>query len=149
MSVDFTVSGEARLTMVGYVDEVLSSSGMTGTARTPASDTLFDAEDSDRVSEQVRVWFHRVVAQVLYLAKRTRPECLTGVFYLATRVTRCTVSDVEKLHRMLRYIRATSDLDVVLRPGVLGIVVRLTWTHRMGCTETASPTRDRAWSSET
>ena len=66
-----------------------------------------------------------MVAQLLYLAKRVRPECLTGVAYLATKVTKCTVRDVEKLHRMIRYIRWTSDLGVVLRPGVFGIVVRL------------------------
>jgi hypothetical protein len=33
--------------------------------------------------------------------------------------------DVEKLHRLVRYIRGTADLGVVLRPGDLGIVVRL------------------------
>jgi hypothetical protein len=33
--------------------------------------------------------------------------------------------DVEKLHRLVRYIRGTADLGVVLRPGELGIVVRL------------------------
>jgi hypothetical protein len=107
MSIDFTHTGEARLTMAGYVDEIPSTSGVTGSARTPASDTLFDADDSERVSEELRVWFHRVVAQFLYLAKRTRPECLTGVSYLATRVTKATVRDVEKLHRMVRYIRRT------------------------------------------
>jgi hypothetical protein len=47
------------------------------------------------------------------------------VSYLATRVTPCTVVDVEKLHRLVRYIRGTTDLGVVLRPGDLGIVVRL------------------------
>jgi hypothetical protein len=143
MSIDFTHTGEARLTMAGYVDEILSTSGVTGTARTPASDTLFDADDSERVSEELRVWFHRVVAQLLYLAKRTRPECLTGVSYLATRVTKATVRDVEKLHRMVRYIRRTLDLGVVLRPGALGIVVRLYvdasyGVHRDGKSHTGS-----------
>jgi hypothetical protein len=47
------------------------------------------------------------------------------VLYLATCVTHCTVLDIEKLHRLVRYIRWSLDLGVVLRPGVLGIVVRL------------------------
>jgi hypothetical protein len=63
VSLDFTHSGEARLTMAGYVQEILSTSGVSGT------DTLFDADDSELVSEAVRVWFHRVVAQIHYLAK--------------------------------------------------------------------------------
>jgi hypothetical protein len=90
VSLDFTHSGEARLTMTGYVQEILSTSGVSGTARTPATDTLFDADDSELVSERVRVWFHRVVAQILYLAKRTRWECLPTVSLLATKVTHCT-----------------------------------------------------------
>jgi hypothetical protein len=143
MSIDFTHTGEARLTMAGYVDEILSTSGVTGTARTPASDTLFDADDSERVSEKLRVWFHRLVAQLLYLATRTRPECLT-VSYLATWVTKATVRDVEKLRRMIPYIRGTLDLGVVLRPGVLGIVVRLYVDASYGSTETASLIRAHA-----
>jgi hypothetical protein len=125
ISIDFSHPGEARLTMAGYVNEIVTTSGVTGTARSPAADNLFDADESDRVTEEVRVWFHRVVAQLLYLAKRTRWECLPAVSYLATRVTRCTVVDVEKLHRLVRYIIGTADLGVVLRPGELGIVVRL------------------------
>lgn len=60
--------------MSGYVDEILPTSGVTGTAKTPVR-----SGENELVSDQVRVWFHRVVAQLLYLAKRTRPECLTGV----------------------------------------------------------------------
>jgi hypothetical protein len=41
--------------------------------------------DALSVPEFVRVWLHRVVAQLLYLAKRIKPECLTAVAYLATR----------------------------------------------------------------
>jgi hypothetical protein len=46
VSLDFTHSWEARLTMAGYVQEILDTSGVTGTARTPASNTLFDADES-------------------------------------------------------------------------------------------------------
>jgi Reverse transcriptase (RNA-dependent DNA polymerase) len=46
VSIDFSHSGEARLTMAGYVQQILDTSGVTGTARTPASDTLFDADES-------------------------------------------------------------------------------------------------------
>ena len=126
MSIDFTTSGEARLTMAGYVQEIITTSGVTGTAATPATDGLFEMRgNAAAVSEAVRVWFHRVVAQLLYLAKRIRPECLTAVAYLSTRVTKCDEDDVEKLYRLVRYVRGTSDVGVVMRPGVLGITVRL------------------------
>ena len=69
--------------------------------------------------------FHSLVAKLLYLAKKSRPECLTAVAFLATRVTRCTDQDWEKLTRLLRYINDTKERGVVLRPGKDGIVVKV------------------------
>ena len=63
--------------------------------------------------------------KLLYVAKRIRPECLTAVSFLSTRVTKCDEDDVEKLRRLVKYIRKTKDLGLVLRPGVAGISVRL------------------------
>jgi hypothetical protein len=126
MVVDMSHGREARITMGGYVDEILMSSGVTGHARTPATEGLFDVrQDAEKVSEDVRAWFHRVVAQLLYLAKRVRPECLPAVAYLATKVTKCDEDDIEKLHRLLKYVRWTKELGLVLRPGAGGITVRL------------------------
>lgn len=71
------------------------------------------------------MWFHSVVAKLSYLAKRAKPECLTAIAYLATRVTRCTTADVDKLKRLLRYVASTKERGVTLRPGALGICVRV------------------------
>jgi hypothetical protein len=126
LQVNMEVKGEARITMDGYVEEMLASSGVQGTARTPATDGLFETRDTAlAVPQNVSVWFHRVVAQMLYLAKRVRPECLTAVAYLATRVTRCDGDDVEKLHRLIRYVRGTKEMGIVLRPGKEGMGVSL------------------------
>ena len=112
--------------MKGYVEEVLSASGVLGVARTPATDGLFEVRSGAKVvPEGTRVWFHKIVAMVLYLAKRTKPECLTATAYLATRVNRCDEDDVEKLHRLVRYLRETKEAGVTLRPGTLGLTVRL------------------------
>ena len=126
MVLDFTTAGEAKVTMAGYTDEVLKCSGILGTARTPGTDGLFEVRDTaPTVPEEVRVWFHRSVAMILYMAKRARPELLTAVSYLATRVTKCDGDDVDKLMRLVRYIRATRDMGMVLRPGASGIRVSL------------------------
>ena len=45
--------------------------------------------------------------------------------YLATRLNKCTVDDVEKLQRLVRYIHHTRDSGVLMRPGVSGLSVRL------------------------
>lgn len=62
---------------------------------------------------------------VMYLAKRTKPECLTAVAFLATRVNCCTVDEVEKFQRPIRYIHGTEGNGVVLRPAALGVTIRL------------------------
>jgi hypothetical protein len=77
------------------------------------------------VPEEVRVWFHKHVAMILYLAKRARLELLTAVSYLATRVIKCDGDDVDKLIRLIRYIRGTREMGMLLRPGASGIRVHL------------------------
>ena len=126
MVFDLTVAGEARLTMKGYVEDTITYAGVTGTAKSPATDGLFEIrEGAVMANEKMRVWFHSVVAKLSYLAKRAKPECLTAIAFLATRVTKCTEDDLEKLRRVLRYIAGTRDNGVVFRPGVLGICVRV------------------------
>ena len=126
MVFDLTVSGEVRMSMKGYTDDTISYAGILGRARSPATNGLFDIRSGvDLVPENARVWFHSVVAKLSYLAKRAKPECLTAVAYLATRVTRCTTDDVEKLKRLLKYVADTRERGVVFRPGSKGICVRV------------------------
>ena len=60
---------------------------------------------------------------MLYLAKRARPDCLTALAFLATRVTKCTTDDLVKLNRLMRYVWATRERGIIFAPGDKGIVV--------------------------
>jgi hypothetical protein len=124
MVFDLSRPGEARVTMKGYVEELLASTGVTGGARTPATEVLFEQrEDAKPVTGAEQNRFHRAVAGLLYQAKRARPDSLTTVAYLATRVTRCTDHDVEKLARLLKYVNNTKERGIVLRIGSKGVHV--------------------------
>ena len=126
MVFDLSVVGQVKMTMKGYVDDTITYAGVQGHAASPATDGLFESRDSAvAVDATQSVWFHSVVAKLAYLAKRARPECLTAVAYLATRVTKCTDDDVDKLKRVLKYIAKTRERGVVLRPGRLGVGVRV------------------------
>jgi hypothetical protein len=58
-----------------------------------------------------------MVAKLLYLAKRTRPDILLPISFLSTRV-HCPVSDdVNKLRRILSYLSGTIDYGIILKPG--------------------------------
>ena len=85
MVFDLTTQGVAKVSMTGYVDNMLTEAGTAKGARTPVTEGLFDVRpDIDSASEEQRVIFHHRVAKILYLAKRARPDCLTAVALLAT-----------------------------------------------------------------
>jgi GTP cyclohydrolase II len=146
MTVDMTEIGEAKVTMKAYIEDVLVAAGLPGIACTQATEGLYVVrEGAPKVTEHVRVWFHRIVAKLLYVAIRVRPECLTAVSFLSTRVTKCDEDDVEKLGRLVRYIRRTKDLGLVLRPGGAGISVRLFVDASFGYTQMESHTQEAVW----
>jgi hypothetical protein len=66
-----------------------------------------------------------MVAKLLYLGKRARPDILLAVAYLATRVHRCTKDELAKLVRLVRYLMETRDRGLLLRPGKEGIIVKV------------------------
>jgi hypothetical protein len=113
MVFDLSESGKARVTMKGYVEELLASTWVTGGARTPATEGLFEQrENAQPVSEAEEKRFHRAVARLLSFA------ILTTVVHLATRVARCTKRhDIEKLTRLLRNVNHTKERGVVLYIG--------------------------------
>ena len=126
MVFDLTTKGEAKVTMKGYVEDTLMCSNTPGGARTPGTENLFNVRaESTRATEVEQGQFHTMVAKLLYLAKRARPDCLTAVAFLATRVTRCDQDDLGKLARLIKYIRATKDHGLVLRIGIDGIQVKV------------------------
>lgn len=126
MVLDFSHPGETHVSMKGFVEEMLKCSGVTGGARTPATEGLFEVRaDAPLCGDQRRKEFHSLVAKMLYLAKKSRPECLMAVAFLATRVSRCTEHDWEKLVRLLRYVNDTRERGIVLRHGKRGIIVTM------------------------
>jgi len=50
-----------------------------GSVATPASDNLFTIRDALKLEIDDSQWFHTQVAELLYVAKRTRPVILLAV----------------------------------------------------------------------
>ena len=118
MTFDFSEPGKVKVTMSHCVQDILSTCGVSGTATTPASESLFESRDTvAKATEEERKWFHTHTAKMLYLAKRVRPECLTAVSFLSTRVSQCDADDLKKLTRLLRYVRGTPERGIVLEVG--------------------------------
>jgi len=126
MSIDMTKKGSAIITMSGMEDRIVEDSALdsSGKATTsPASNNLFEIdEQSIPLEENERKKFHAMVARLLYLSKRVRPECLLAVAFLTTRVLKATQEDACKLQRVLKYLRDTRGRGIQLKPGTTGIV---------------------------
>jgi hypothetical protein len=117
MTFDFSKAGEVRVTVDKCVDDILSGCGVTTTKMTPGASVLFEVWDAPKAIAAEAKWFHTYVAKMLYLAKRTRPECLTVVAFLSTRVNVCNIDDLAKLRRLSGCIGHTRTRGIVLRIG--------------------------------
>jgi hypothetical protein len=118
MTFDFRTTGQVAVTMQRCTDDILSTGGVHTVRPTPASEELFNIRsDAAAITAADSAWFRTLVAKVLYLAKRVRPECLTAVAFLTTRAAVADADDLAKLRRLLGYIRGTRERGVVLRIG--------------------------------
>ena len=53
--------------------------------------------------------FHSIVAKLLYIEKRARPDLETAVAFLCTRVSEPDIDDWKKLKRLLAYLHHTAE----------------------------------------
>ena len=120
MSFDFSKDGEVDISMHRFVDEIRSRASLPSDcwAASPAAENLFEVDDAQELlddSEQEHM--HSIVAMLLYLAKRIRPDLLTAVNFLSRRVNKFTAEDRNKMDRALKYLNATKEMTLTLRFG--------------------------------
>jgi hypothetical protein len=146
MTLDFTNKGEAKVTMIDYLKGVINDFPeiITGTAITTATANLFDVRPKDERKvlgeEQARA-FHRSVAQLLFATTREKKDIMHTVAFLTTRVKSPDEDDWMKLKRLLKYIRGTIYMPLILKADSLNIVKwwvrdsrqlqRAHWSHRV------------------
>jgi hypothetical protein len=95
-----------EISMRSYVEDILKLyNKQIKTCVTPAKLGLFEVTEESPMVDHVL--FHSVVAKLLYLGKRGRPDILLPVQFLCTRVKKPTVADQRKLERVLGYLLLT------------------------------------------
>jgi hypothetical protein len=92
-----------------YIEETIKLYGKTLREYVaPAMQKLFDVTPgSKKCLDSMK--FHSVVAKLLYLGKRGRPDILMAVQFLCTRVKEPTLEDEKKLERVLGYLSMTKS----------------------------------------
>jgi hypothetical protein len=88
---------------------------MAGVSPSPAANHLFNVDQkAQKLDTSKKEFFHHVVAQLLFLCKRARPDIQTAVSFLCTRVQFPDVDDYKKLARVIKYLRGTFTLPLRL-----------------------------------
>jgi hypothetical protein len=118
MIIDYSEDGKVKFSMPNYEEEILAECPEELLGRgvtTPASLHLFDTDDeAPKLSEEKSEIFHHLVAKLLYMCKRTRPDLQTAVAFLTTRVKAPDIADWRKLGRCLTYLRDHKGLILTL-----------------------------------
>jgi hypothetical protein len=131
MTLDYSVPGQVKITMLDYVDEILAAFDKAepkgrGTKTSAAPDSLFKVKDKcEKLAQSKAVEFHNLVANTLYATKRARPDTCTAIALLTTRVREPDKDDWTKLVHLMRYIRGTRTMPLI--PSANGIVILKWW----------------------
>ena len=100
--------------MIPYVKEIVEDNSKS-TAATPVAEHLFKVnKDADSLTEGQMSIYHNFVAKCLFLTKRARPDISTAVAFLSTQSKASDVDDWKKLTQMIRYLRGTIDMPLIL-----------------------------------
>ncbi len=128
MTLDYTVRGQVKITMFDYIDEILTAFDKAepkggGTKSSAASENLFRVdEDREKLQPDKAVEFHNLVAKTLYATKRARPDTCTAIAFLTTRVRAPDKDDWKKLTHLMKYLRGTRTLPLILSANGSGIL---------------------------
>jgi hypothetical protein len=112
--------GVVTLEMKYYLECILKDHDNPRVAVTPGGKNGFMVnQDAPKLAEEEKKGFHTTVAKLLYLSKRARPDIISVVRFLCTRLRDPTVEDRAKLELVLGYLKGTKDKVMVLRPSGL------------------------------
>jgi hypothetical protein len=98
-----------------YVAQILEGKDVQVAASPTTKETYNVDEGLQKLCDAEKKWFHSTTAKLLYLAKRARPDILTAVIFLCTRVQGATCEDKRKLIRVLGYLKGTTSRTLLLR----------------------------------
>ena len=82
---------------------------------TPATIYLFEVNDScTELKKKDLEIFHSIVAKLLFVGKRSRPDIMVAIAFLTTRVSKSDEDNWKKLERLMCYNKGTLDLKLTL-----------------------------------
>jgi hypothetical protein len=126
MDIEFTGDGEVNILMINYLKESIEAfpedCTTTSKVNTPAASHLFEVnEECQKISVTDRKKNH-IVAKLLFVAKRGRPDIQVPIAFLTSRFTKADEDDWKKLKRLLQYLQSTIDMPLTLSIDNMSII---------------------------
>ena len=105
--------------MYNFLEDIVKEVGKKGDTNgecvTLTAANLFTVvETSEKLSVNKTDYFHQLVARLLFALKRARPGLHMAVAYPCTRVNCPNKANYDKLRRVIKYIRRTIHLPLLL-----------------------------------
>jgi hypothetical protein len=128
MTLDFTLPGRVQISMFSYIEEIITTWEKAepkggGTKSSAAPTNLFTVDDDcKKLNSSKSTAFHNIVAKTLYATKRARPDTCTAIAFLTTRVREPDLEDWSKLGHLMKYLRGTKLLPLILSAAGSGIL---------------------------
>ena len=121
----FPGNGMVEVDMSSYLNEAVNEfpEALDRIVTSPASNFIFDIDpDCPKLDEEKREMLHHLVAKLLFVSTRARPDIHLPISFLTSRVTKADEDDWKKLKRLLLYIKNTINLRLTLSASDMNII---------------------------
>ena len=106
---EYNMSGHARLAGEKYLNLARLSESSLKKVATLCLDDHQIADEDFEVKSRLDNIVSKIVLTCLYLARHNRPDILWSVNYLARNITKWSLADDKRLHRIISYLHHTRD----------------------------------------
>lgn len=117
INIDYSNKNYVKFTMYDFIEDMLKEArdDMNGLSLWPVGSKLLKVDKKlSHLSKADADHFHRMTAQLLFGCKRARPDIQLTMVFLCTRVKEPTEQDYKKLTRVVRYLRNTVHLPLLI-----------------------------------
>ena len=126
-----------KVTMLDYVDEIIKSwdkacselddrykvvSGHKRIATAAPEDLFRVDEDVVKLEQAAAKAFHNITTKAIYVTKRARPDISLAIAFLTTRAKGPDIDDWCKLCHLIKYLRATREMSLILGADGTGVL---------------------------
>lgn len=125
MNIHYPGDKTVRISMKSYIQSAIKDFPDTlgKTVTSPCSEHLFEVNPkAEQLPEERRIIFHTIVARLLFISTRARPDIYPTIAFLTSRCSCADVDDWKKLKRLLIYLRDTEDMELILKATSMNII---------------------------